>query len=296
MKYVITGGAGNISKPIVEGLLAKNHTVTAVSRNEKNIASLVSAGAKAAIGSVEDLGFVTNTFNGADAVYLIIPPNFAATDWFAYQQKVADNYVAAIVNAGVQKVVVLSSIGAHMGKGAGPVDALGYLERKLEALDNVNALFLRPSYFMYNLLNMIPLIKNMDIMGSNFGNTEEKLALVHTKDIAAVAVEELNTLGFTGKSVRYIVGDEKHPSEIAALLSEAIGKPGIPWVPFTDEQSLQGMLGAGLAATFAEGYTTMGAAIRSGEMQRHYYNNKPATLAPTKLTDFLPEFIAAYNQ
>lgn len=294
MNYVITGGAGNISKPIVLGLLAKNQSVTVVSRNEANVPELADAGAKTAIGSVEDADFLKNTFTGADAVYLIIPPNFAATNWVAYQQKVADNYTAAIQEAGVKKVVVLSSVGAHMGTGAGPVDALGYLEKKLEALENVDALFLRPSYFMYNLFSMIPLIKQANIMGSNFGNTDEKLALVHTKDIAAVAVDALLSLSFTGKSVRYIAGDEKHPSEIAALLSEAIGKPGIPWVPFSDEQSLQGMLGAGLAATFAEGYTAMGAAIRSGEMQRDYYANR-TELSPTKLTDFLPEFVSAFN-
>lgn len=295
MNYVITGGAGNISKPIVEGLLAKKQNVTVVSRNKENISSLIEAGAKEAIGSVEEQSFVTTAFAGADAVYLIIPPNFAATDWFAYQQKVADNYVQAIQQNGIKKVVVLSSIGAHMRKGAGPVDALGYLEAELEKLEEVDALFLRPSYFMYNLFNMIPLIKNMNIMGSNFGNTDEKLALVHTKDIAEVAVEALLALSFSGKAIRYIAGDEKHPTEIAALLSEAIGKPGIPWVPFTDEQSLQGMLGAGLAATFAEGYTTLGTAIRSGEMQRDYFE-KRTTLTKTKLRDFLPEFAAVYNQ
>lgn len=295
MNYVITGGSGNISKPIIEGLLAKSQHVTAVSRSKENIAGLVALGASEAIGSVEDIEFVTKAFAGADAVYLIIPPNFAATDWFAYQQKVADNYVHAIKQNGVKKVVVLSSVGAHMRKGAGPVDALGYLETELEKLAEVDALFLRPSYFMYNLFSMIPLIKNMNIMGSNFGTTDEKLALVHTKDIAEVAVESLLALGFTGKTVRYIAGDEKHPSEIATLLSEAIGKPNIPWVPFTDEKSLQGMLGAGLAATFAEGYTAMGAAIRSGEMQRDYFE-KRTTLSKTKLSDFLPEFVAVYNQ
>lgn len=103
MNYVITGGAGHISKPIVLGLLTENQSVTVVSRNEANVAELAAAGAKTAIGSVEDADFVKTAFTGADAVYLIIPPNFAVTNWIAYQHKVADNYTAAIEEAGVKK-------------------------------------------------------------------------------------------------------------------------------------------------------------------------------------------------
>ena len=61
MKYVITGAAGNISKPLAEKLLKAGHEVTVISRQEKNIESLISQGAQAAIGSVEDIDFLTNT-------------------------------------------------------------------------------------------------------------------------------------------------------------------------------------------------------------------------------------------
>jgi hypothetical protein len=142
---------------------------------------------------------------------------------------------------------------------------------------------------------MAPLIKGMNIMGSNFGDTDEKLVLVDPTDIADAAFEELSTLSFTGHSVRYIASDERHPSEIAAILSEAIGKPGIPWVTFTDEQSLQGMLGAGLSNTIAEGYTTMGAAIHNGSIQEDYWKNRSASFGKVKLEDFAKEFAAAYN-
>lgn len=294
MKYVITGGAGHISSPLTEKLLQAGHQVTVVGRSAEKLQPLVSKGATAAIGSVEDAAFIKSAFEGADAVYAMIPPNFAADNFRHYQNTVARNYVDAIVSNNVKHVVVLSSIGAHMGNGAGPVDGLADFEDLLKKHSSINAKFLRPSYFMYNLFSMIPLIKGMNIVGGNFAGGDEKLVLVHTSDIADAAAEELLALNFSGFSVRYIAGDEKTGAEIAAALSNAIGKPGIPWVVFSDEQSLEGMKQAGLKETMAEAYTTMGRALREAKMQEDYWKHKPV-LSKIKLDDFVKEFVGAFN-
>jgi len=294
MKYVITGGAGHISSPLTEKLLNAGHEVTVVGRSAEKLQPLVSKGAKAAVGSVEDAAFVKSAFAGADAVYAMIPPNFVTENFRHYQNTVARNYVDAIVGNSIKNVVVLSSIGAHMGNGAGPVDGMADFEDLLKKHNGINVKFLRPSYFMYNLFAMIPLIKGMNIVGSNFGGTDEKLVLVHTSDISEVAAEELLSLNFSGFSVRYIAGDEKTGAEIAAALSNAIGKPGIPWVVFSDEQSLEGMKQAGLTETMAEGYTIMGRALREGKMQEDYWKNRPV-MGKIKLEDFTKEFAGAFN-
>ncbi len=293
MKYVITGGAGHISRPLAEALHKAGHQVTLVGRDEGKLKPLTDLGIKAAIGSVEDAHFLTGAFTGAAAIYLMIPPNFSVSDWRTFQHTVANNYVLAIKANHIKNVVVLSSIGAHMGNGAGPVDGLADLEALLKTVEGLNVKVLRPSYFMYNLFGMIPMMKNMQIMGSNFGGTGEKLALVHTNDIAAVAAEELLALNFTGQSIRYIAGDEKTSNEIATILNQAANTSSIPWVLFSDEQALEGMKESGLPETFATGYTTMGKAIREGKMQEDYWKNRP-TLSPTKLVDFAKEFGVAF--
>ena len=293
MKYVITGGAGHISRPLAEALHKAGHQVTLVGRDEGKLKPLTDLGIKAAIGSVEDAHFLTGAFAGAAAIYLMIPPNFSVSDWRTFQHTVANNYVLAIKANHIKNVVVLSSIGAHMGNGAGPVDGLADLEALLKTVEGLNVKVLRPSYFMYNLFGMIPMMKNMQIMGSNFGGTGDKLALVHTNDIAAVAAEELLALNFTGQSIRYIAGDEKTSNEIATILNQAANTSSIPWVLFSDEQALEGMKESGLPATFATGYTTMGKAIREGKMQEDYWKNRP-TLSPTKLVDFAKEFGVAF--
>lgn len=294
MKYVLTGGAGHITKPLAEKLLAQGHEVTVIGRDTAKLQSLIEKGVTAAVGSVEDPSFLTSAFAGADAVYLMIPPNFGVTDWMGYQKKVADFFVQAIKVNHIQKVVVLSSVGAHMRKGAGPVDGLAYLEQQLELAGTDNK-FLRPSYFYYNLFGQIALVKGMGIMGANMGSADAKLVLTHTSDIAAAAAQELLSLSFTGSSVRYIASDERSTTEIAHVLGKAIGKENLPWVTFSDEQMKAGLLQAGLAEVFAQGYTEMGMALRSGEMEADYWRNKPETLGSIKLEDFAKEFAAVYS-
>lgn len=294
MNYVITGSIGHISKPIVKQLVSSGHQVSVVTSNQDRVKDIEALRAKALVGSVENAAFVAKSFANADAVYLMIPPNWTLTGgWFEYQKKVADNYIQAIEANAIKFVTLLSSVGAHMRKGAGPVDGLGYAEEKLKGQSGTNVKVFRPSYFFYNLFSMIPLLKNMNIVGSNFGNTDEKLVLVHTSDIAEVIGNALVKLDFKGYSIQYIASDERHPSEIAEVITKAAGKPA-PWVTFSDEQSLQGMLQSQVLPTIAHGYVELGAALRNGTAQADYWKNKPE-LGKVKLEDFAKEFAGAYN-
>src|SRR4051812_9499360 len=124
MKIVLTGAAGNITRPLAEALLAAKHEVTVIGRNEANLEPLTALGAKAAIGSIDDVAFLTNTFRGADVVYTMVPPNMGATDWKAYIAGIGAGYAKAIEASGVKYVVNLSSIGADQPEGTGPVTGL----------------------------------------------------------------------------------------------------------------------------------------------------------------------------
>ena len=211
----------------------------------------------------------------------------------ASQNQIVDNYIAAIKANDIRFAVLLSSVGADLEEGVGPVNGLYDAEQKLAKVPGLNSKFLRPSYFMYNLFDMIELVKNTGIMGSNFG--AETLILTHTNDIADVAIHELLTMGFTGHQVRYIASDERTGAEIAQVLGEAVGKPETPWVVFSDEQSLEGMKSAGMSEEMADSYTEMGKSIRDGKMQADFFRNKPA-YGRVKLEDFAKnEFAPAFG-
>lgn len=295
MKYVVTGSLGNISKPLAEKLIAAGHTVTVVSSNPKKTRQIESMGAHAAIGTVEDREFLTSTFRGADAVYTMIPPTFTPANWKQYIAGIGQNYASAIRSAGVKNVVNLSSVGAHMPEGCGPVSGLHHVEKALNELEGVNVKHLRPGFFYNNFLSNIGMIQNMGIIGGNYGQ-ETKLVLVRPLDIAEVAAEELMNLSFKGKSYRYIASDERTTTEIAAVLGKAIGKNDLQWVNFTDEESFAGMQQAGVPDEIAHNYAEMGSAIRSGEMFSDYYANRPIPMGKTKLEDFAPIFADVYDE
>ena len=295
MKFVVTGSLGNISKPLAEKLVAAGHDVTVVSSKSDKTAQIEALGAKAAIGSVEDVAFLTKTFAGADAVYTMVPPHFGAADWKKYIAGIGENYAEAIHASGVKNVVNLSSLGAHMPENCGPVSGLFFVEKSLNALEGVNVRHLRPGSFYTNLLAQIGMIKQMGIMGSNYGEGAT-IVLVNPADIADVAFEEIQNLSFKGKSIRYIASDEKTTNEIAAVIGKAIGKPELPWVNFKDEDTLAGMLQAGVPQEIAKNYAEMGSAMRSGEMASDYLKNKPTVFGQTKLEAFAPVFAAVYAQ
>jgi uncharacterized protein YbjT (DUF2867 family) len=295
MKYVVTGSLGNISKPLAEKLVAAGHDVIVVSSKVEKVAQIEALGAKAAIGSVEDVGFLTKTFAGADAVYTMVPPHFGAGNWKEYIAGIGENYAAAIKASGVKNVVNLSSMGAHMPEGCGPVSGLYFVEKALNGLDEVNVKHLRPGFFYPNFLANAGMAKHAGIIGGNYGE-DATLVIVHPNDIAEVAAEELQSLSFKGKSIQYIASDEKTTNEVAAILGNAIGKPELPWVNFKDEETLGGMLQSGVPEEIAKNYAEMGSAMRSGEMASDYLKNKPTTFGKTKFEAFAPVFAAVYAQ
>jgi len=287
MKYVVTGSLGNISKPLSRKLIDSGHDVTIITSHQDKVNAVEALGAKAAVGSVEDLQFLKDTFKGADAVYTMVPPKWDAQHWKEWIGSIGGNYTAAIKDAGVKYVVNLSSVGAHMPDGCGPVSGLYKVEQALNELADVNIKHLRPAYFYQNLFAQLELIQYADIMGGNFGDTA--IPIVHPLDIADAAAEELLNLSFTGHTIRYIAGDEVTGVNIASVLGNAINKPGLKWIVFSDEDNLKGLMQAGLSEEVARNYTEMGAAMRTGEMSEDYQKNKPI-LNKIRLADFAIEF------
>ena len=296
MKIIITGSLGHISKPLTQELVQKGHAVTVISSSPDKQAAIEALGAKAAIGSIEDVDFLTATFTGADAVYTMIPPgNFADPnfDVMAHCRQLADNYAQAIEASGVKRVIHLSSIGAHLKKGSGIILFLHQVEGVLNRLADVDITFMRPVGFYYNMFGFIPQIKNQGFISANYG-ADENLVWVSPIDIAAAIVKELETAP-THRKVTYVASDELTGHETARILGEAIGKPDLKWVLVSDEERQQLLEAVGLSQKIAAGLVEMFASQRSGLLMEDYYRHKPE-LGKVKTADFAKEFAAVYNQ
>jgi putative NADH-flavin reductase len=143
MKLVVTGSLGNISKPLTQILVEKGHDVTVISKDAEKAMQIEAVGAKAAIGSVSDTAFLTSTFKGADAVYTMVPPNWTVSNYRQYIGETGLAYRNAIEASGVRRVVNLSSIGAHLSNGTGPIAGLYDVEQTFNTLKGVAIRHLR---------------------------------------------------------------------------------------------------------------------------------------------------------
>lgn len=291
MKIIITGSLGHISKPLTQELVEKEHSVTVISSNPEKKNNIEGLGAKAAIGSLEDVSFLTKTFTGADIVYLMEPPvNFLNPTADPEKQwgDIVHSYLQAIQQSGVTKVVHLSSIGAHTDKGIGMLGAHHYVENILKQLpNNISIKFMRPVGFYYNMFAFLPTIKAQNIIVQNYGG-DEKEPWVSPLDIAAVIAEEIEK-PFDGREIRYIASDEVSPNEVAKILGEAIGKPDLKWLVISDEQFKEGLISAGFGLKSAKGLTEMNAGRFGGVLYEDYYRNRPV-LGKVKLRDFGKDF------
>ncbi|MGI4874144.1 MAG: NAD(P)H-binding protein [Janthinobacterium lividum] len=293
MKIIVTGSLGNISQPLATELVQQGHAVTVVSSKPDKQAEIAALGATAAIGSVEDAGFLAATFAGADAVYAMVPPNFAAPDLRGYFQRIGRHYAQAIGQAGVRRVVHLSSWGAHRDHGTGNILGTHDVEEILAALPGLALTHLRATSFFTNYYGFIEMIKSVGFFGANSAG-DHREPLVHYRDIAAAAAEELaRPAAAPGRTIRYVASDERTPDEVAQVLGAAIGRPDLRWVQFTDEQMRENLLRNGLPAPTADGLVDLYASMNSGVLGEDYALHKPL-LGKVKLEDFAREFAAAF--
>lgn len=294
LMYVITGATGNTGSIIAEQLLAAGKSVVVVGRDIARLTSFVAKGATAAVGDLSDADFLAKTFEGATAVYAVIPPKWDLTEpWRVYQDRITAAFTSAIRQARVPYVVTLSSMGAHRPD-AGPVSGLGELERQLDAVEGLNVLHLQPGFFMQNFFAQLGLIRQAGIMGYSL-QSSIKIPVVHTRDIATVAVQHLLKLDFEGSSRIFIGGPEDLTmNEVATIIGQGLGIQ-LPYVTFSYEEAYTGMVQAGIPATIAEGYNALFGSLNAGHHLKDYTRRQENT-TPTTLAQFVREELAHVYQ
>lgn len=297
MKIVITGSLGNISKPLINILVKKGHTITVITRDLNKQAIIEDMGAKAAIGSVQDAAFLSDSFAGADAVYTMVPPVSYMNpdlDPIGHFSSMGQKYATAIEQAGIKRVVNLSSWGAHRDNGTGGIVGTYYYEQVMNGLPaDVSITHLRPASFYYNLFGFIPGIKYTGKISANYGG-EDRTVLVAPEDIAVAVAEELERTTY-GRNIRYVASDELTCNEVARALGKAIGKPHLNWELISAEQVQQNLEAAGLPPKSASLLVELQEGHHKGLIAEDYYNNRPV-LGKIKIKDFAEDFALAYQK
>jgi uncharacterized protein YbjT (DUF2867 family) len=234
--YTVLGATGNIGSVITKKLLEKGEKVRVVARSAGKLEQYVHKGAEAFATDVKDVDALTKALTGARAAFLMIPPGLTSPDYRAEQEEESFALSTAVRNSGLQYAVNLSSIGAHAPAGTGPILGLHDGERKLNAVEKLNVLHLRPAYFMENHLSATEMIQMMGMYAGAL-KADLKIPMIATRDIGAYAAERLLKLDFSGKQMQELHGErDLSMSEVTSVISGAIGKPDLRYLQFTYEQ------------------------------------------------------------
>ncbi len=283
MKYVVIGATGKTGSIVAAELLKAGLPVRVVGRSADKLAKFSSQGAEAFVGDVEKSDDVKRAFEGMDAAYVMIPPNFAAANFRKYQDEVTDNVTDAIAVSGTKYAVSLSSVGGEHASGLGPVNGLHYLETQLDGIPDLNTLHIRAGFFMENLFGSLGVIKHMKIYGAATP-ADAPWPLIASSDVGHYSANRLNALNFNGKNVQYLLGPRDiSGSETSAILGAAFGIGALPYVQFSYEDMKKGMIGGGVPEQFADLFVELYNGFNNGLMG---YRRDAESTTNTKLEDF----------
>lgn len=293
--YVITGATGNTGSVIAEKLLAKGEKVRVIGRDAKRLERFTNKGAEPFIADASSADALTKAFAGAKAVYAMIPPDIAASDVRAYQERVSDDLASAITKNGIKHAVVLSSVGADKPDRTGPVVGLHSLEKKLDGIAGLNALYLRAGYFMENLLPQVGVLQSFGVIAGPV-RPDLPLPMIATRDIGAVAAEALLKLDFNGKHTRELQGPRDVTyNDVAKIVGAAIGKPDLKYMQMPAAQLKPALVQMGMSSNMVDLLLEMAESLNSGYMKM-LEPRSPANSTPTTLETFVAEvFVPAYR-
>ncbi len=292
--HVILGASGHTGSIIADTLLLKGEKVRVLRGRDLGRPSSrfeSGKGAEAVTANFSDAAALTKAFSGADAAYLMLPPVSSRED----QERQSDAIATAVKESGLRYAVHLSSYGAQVPEGTGPVAGLHASEQKLNAISGLNVLHLRAALFMENLLAAIGMIHGMGIVG-NALLPDLKLPMIATRDVGDYAALRLLDLDFSGKQTRELLGErDLSMTEATAVIARGIGKPDLRYQQFPYDQAEQALTQMGVppktAALYIELYKAINAGVLAAQEPR-----SPENTTPTSFEEFVQDvFAPAYH-
>jgi uncharacterized protein YbjT (DUF2867 family) len=262
--FVVAGVTGHVGGVAAGLLLDKKQKVKVIVRDAAKGAPWAQRGAEIAVGVIDDQAFLTATLKGAEGFFTLLPPDMRPPDMYTHQVKSSDAIAGAVKASGVRHVVLLSSVGADLPSGTGPIKGLHYLEEKLRGTGVVLSA-IRAGYFQENVGQVLGAARAQGIY-PNFGAPHDApMPMIATKDIGALAAELL--MQKPGKSeVVDLHGPAYTVNQVVEKLGAALGKklqivdiPEPGWIP--------AMTQAGMPEHVAEVYAEMYRGFGSGSIK-----------------------------
>lgn len=226
---VITAPTGNIGRPLLAQLLesapAAGEELRVIVRDPARLPDAARGRVEVITGSHSDAGVLDRAFEGADAVFWLVPPDSSRTPhdgWSGFTRPA----VKALAAHGVSHVVGVSAL----GRGTPLADHAGLVTASL-AMDDLIAssgvayrALANPSFFE-NLLEEADSIRAKGVF-TDVVDADRKAPLVAVADIATVAARLLLDRSWTGTDTVPILGPQDlSPNDIARIITKQLGRP-----------------------------------------------------------------------
>ena len=291
---LVLGATGHVGSKVASQLLAGGHKVRCVARHFPNKEAL--PGAEFAQGDLNSVSFLADAMRGCSAAFVMIPQDIKSEEMRFSGNKVGEVIAECIEEVGLKKVVNLSSIGADLESGTGPVLSLRDQEERLNEITHADIVHLRPTYFMENLIQGIPSIISMNRF---FGIIPEDapIDMIAARDIATRAAFLLTNTNFKSHSIEYLLGERSLTfREVIRVLGQTIGKPTLEYVEVPDQEMRNYMIGAGMSKNAADGLIDLNHCLSNGTIQTTYRRDKFNTTSTSIEAFAKTAFLEAYNK
>ncbi len=289
------GASGNIGSKITKNLLDKGEKVRVLGRSKERLQRFIDRGADALIGDAFESSFLTNAFCDSKAIYAMTPRDNTVNNLRACDNKIGESIANAIQVSGVKYIVNLSSLSAYRPDKTGPVKGLYDQEQRLNNIEYINIVHLRPAYFMDNFLRYTDMIKNKGIIATAF-KRDLKFPMVSTKDIANAATELMLKRNFSGKMVRELRGERDLSLEEATrIIAEKIKNPDLHYVELSYEEAEKGATSAGASLHVSSQMIELIKSMNEGIIGSHSPRTVDNT-TPTSFEEFADQFVKVYMQ
>jgi uncharacterized protein YbjT (DUF2867 family) len=261
--FVISGASGNTGGAAAKTLLAQGHAVRVIVRDAKKGEPWKQLGAEVALAELDDTAALTAALRGADGVYAMLPPNHHADDLLALQATFITSWTAALAAAKPKHVVILSSVGAELPGGTGPITAIHRLEEALAPL-HLPLTAVRAAYFMENWGAVAHPVKADGVLPSMLplGHPAQMVA---TADIGRTVAEALVSGPAAGKVIELVGPRDYTPEDVAAVFGRVLGRP-IKVIAVPEAGIEPALLQSGMKPKMAALYREMIVAFSSGKL------------------------------
>ncbi|MBX4871492.1 NmrA family NAD(P)-binding protein [Rhizobium bangladeshense] len=220
--FAVTGITGQVGAVVGAKLMDQGLAVRAVLRNAEKAGAWRDRGARIAIAQMTDASSLALAFEGAEGVFLLLPPTFDPAPGFPEVKATIEALKTALTKALPKKVVCLSTIGAQ-AKQENLLSQLGLFEQAMSTLPMPVA-FLRAGWFMENSAWDIAPARESGIMPSFLQPLTKLVPMVSVRDVGAVAAEMLQE-DWTGTRIVELEGPFRiTPLQMAEAFSAVLGK------------------------------------------------------------------------